>query len=123
MKRAKDQKVGDMGFAGMNNTQVSGSSTKYAHNQWSGHSNDGRSVQMPQQPNTRGNDGRCHDPKTGGSTKGRTPPTAALPASVKIKDPDYINGGAPVRGSSMTRPKTGRESFNMGRGPTKGNKQ
>ena len=110
MKRAKDQKVGDMGFAGMNNTQVSGSSTRFAHNQWSGHSNDGRSVQMPQQPNTRGNDGRCHDPKTGGSTKGRTPPVGA-------------GGSGQKRGGGTAMPKTGRTDFNMGRGPTKGNKQ
>lgn len=62
MKRARDQRSGDMGFAGMNTSSVSGSNTKFAHNQFSGHSNDGRLVQMKQQPNRLGNSGACHTP-------------------------------------------------------------
>jgi hypothetical protein len=54
-----------------------------------------------------------------------TPPASAVPASIKIKNPDYINGGAQVRtpGGVKEMPKCGRESFDMGRGPTKGNAQ
>jgi hypothetical protein len=53
-----------------------------------------------------------------------------VPASIKIKNPDYINGGAQVRTPGGTRkfePKAGQnysgnaDSINMGRGPTKGN--
>ena len=61
-----------------------------------------------------------------------TPPTSALPAQVKIKNPDYINGGAQVRTPGGTRswdPKMGQnykgnaDSINSGRGPTRGNSQ
>ena len=54
-----------------------------------------------------------------------TPPASGVPASIKIKNPDYINGGAQVRtpGGTKEFPKRGRESFDMGRGPTKGNAQ
>ena len=76
-----------------------------------------------------------------GSLKGNTnptgvgpkqAPTASLPAQVKIKNPDYINGGAQVRTPGGTRtfdPKAGQnyrgnaDRINMGRGPTKGNAQ
>jgi hypothetical protein len=63
-------------------------------------------------------------------TQSKVPPTAALPASVKIKNPDYINGGAQVRTPGGTRdwaPKAGQNykgdanKINVGRGPTKGN--
>jgi hypothetical protein len=61
-----------------------------------------------------------------------TPPTTAVPASIKIKNPDYINGGAQVRTPGGTRtwdPKGTQnyrgnaDSINSGRGPTKGNAQ
>ena len=69
-----------------------------------------------------------------GSLKGNTnptgvgpkqAPTSAMPAQVKIKNPDYINGGAQVRTPGGTRemPARGKESFDYGRGPTKGNQQ
>ena len=121
MKYAKDQQTGDMGFAGMNNTAVKGSSTKFAKNQWSGHSNDGREVNMGRGP-TKGNDGKCGH--SGFSHSGKMPPTSALPAvpaqgSVR----DSINRGTQHRGGGTAMPKTGRMDFNMGRGPTKGNQQ
>jgi hypothetical protein len=62
----------------------------------------------------------------------REPPTSGLPASTKIKNPDYINGGAQVRTPGGTRswePKAGQNykgnanSINVGRGPTKGNQE
>ena len=84
------------------------SSTKFAKNQWSGHSNDGRLVQMPQQHNTRGNDGSCGH--SGMSHAGNKPVTSA-------------GGSGQKRGGGTAMPKTGRESFNMGRGPTRGNAQ
>ena len=127
MKYAKDQKTGDMGFDGMNNTAVKGSSTKYAHNQFTGHSNDGRAVQMRQSPNRKGNDGECHDPISGGSTKRNRPP-----ASVPDTHPKSAPGMPQVRNPGGTRtwqPSAGQnykgnpDSINMGRGPTKGNQQ
>lgn len=84
------------------------SSTRYAHNQWSGHSNDGREVQMPQQPNRRGNDGACGH--SGMKRSGKTPPVGA-------------SGTGQKRGGGTVMPKLGRESFDMGRGPTRGNQQ
>jgi hypothetical protein len=59
-------------------------------------------------------------------------PTSALPANVKIKNPDYINGGAQVRTPGGTRAfdpsatqnyKGNPDMINSGRGPTKGNAQ
>jgi hypothetical protein len=94
-------------------------SDKYAKNQWSGHSNDGREVNFGRGP-TKGN--QDYDAMQGAH---REPPTRALPANVKIKNPDYINGGAQVRGAGGTQvKKPGADSkINVGRGPTKGNQQ
>ena len=101
-----------------------GRSTKYMVNQHTGYMNDGRLVNKGRGP-TKGN--------TGSLAQGpKTPPTSALPASVKIKDPDYINGGAQVRNPGGTRafaPSMGQnyngnaDKMNVGRGPTKGNSQ
>ena len=120
MKKAYDQNSSMDFEIGSSATQKS--STKFAHNQWSGHSNDGRLVQMGQQPNRRGNDGSCGH--AGYADRGRKPPTSALPAvpaqgSVR----DSINRGSQVRGQSMAMPTRGRTDFNAGRGPTKGNDQ
>jgi hypothetical protein len=99
-------------------------SDKFSHNHWSGHSNDGREVNFGRGP-TKGN--QDYDAMQG---KHREPPTAGLPASTKIKNPDYINGGAQVRTPGGTRswePSKGQNykgnanSINVGRGPTKGN--
>ena len=96
---------------------TSKSSTKYAKNQWSGHSNDGRLVQMNQQPNRKGNDGSCHH---SGMAQGGKKPQSSVPdthAKGAYGMPQYRGvGGTPM-------PKTGRTEFNVGRGPTKGNQQ
>ena len=69
-------------------------------------------------------------PTKGNTGSKKTPGTAAVPANVKIKDPDYINGGAQVRTPggtrkfepSATQNYTGNsDRINVGRGPTKGN--
>ena len=95
------------------------SSTRYARNQWSGHSNDGRLVQMDQQPNRRGNDGSCHH--AGYTDSGRKPPQTAAPA--RRADPDAQRYGSQVRGGGTAVPARGRTDFNAGRGPTRGNEQ
>ena len=78
---------------------------KYAKNQWSGHSNDGREVNFGRGP-------------TGGGT--------AMPATGK----EMFTGKAQVRTPGGTRafdPKAGQNykgdpnKINVGRGPTKGN--
>ena len=76
-----------------------------------------------------------------GATRGNTnptgvgpkqAPTSALPSQIKIKNPDYINGGAQVRTPGGTRsfdPSAGQnyhgnpDRMNEGRGPTRGNSQ
>ena len=107
MKYAKDQRTGDMGFAGMNNTRPERDITKYKKNAWSGHANDGREVNMGRGP-TKGNDGSCGH--SGMSHTGNKPVTSA-------------GGSGQKRGGGTAMPKTGRETFNVGRGPTKGNQQ
>lgn len=130
MKYAKDQKSGDMKFDGMENSAVKGSSTKYAHNQWSGHSNDGRSVNMGRGP-TKGNDGKCGH--SGFTHSGKMPPTSAVPsvpAQGSVRD--SIHRGGQVRNPGGTRSfdpsatqnyRGNADAINMGRGPTKGNQQ
>ena len=117
MKRAYDQNS-SMDFE-IGSSAVDKSSTKYAKNHWSGHSNDGRLVQMNQQPNRKGNDGSCHH--AGYSESGRKPPMTPAPA--KKADPDMQRYGSQDRGATMAMPTRGRTDFNAGRGPTKGNSQ
>ena len=120
MRPNKDQSS-SMDFE-IGSSKTDKSSTKYAHNKFTGHSNDGRLVQMGQQPNRKGNDGTCHH--SGMSQSGKTPPTATLPglpAQGSVRD--SINRGSQVRGGGTTMPTCGRTEFNMGRGPTKGNQQ
>lgn len=94
-------------------------SDKYSKNQWSGHSNDGRLVDFGRGP-TKGN--QDYNAMQGAH---KEPPTRALPANVKIKNPDYINGGAQYRGQGGVEAKCppNADKINMGRGPTKGNTQ
>ena len=91
-------------------------SDKYAKNQWSGHSNDGREV----------NFGR--GPTVGNKSSKSTPGTDSMPAHNPGRE--YINGGAQVRTPGGTRawaPSAGQnykgnaDKINAGRGPTKGN--
>jgi len=51
-------------------------SNRFCHNQWSGHSNDGRLVNKPRGP-TVGNDGKCGTAKTPASTVTKDPYRAA----------------------------------------------
>lgn len=116
MKQAYDQKS-SMDFE-IGSSAIQKSSTKYAKNQWSGHSNDGRTVNMGRGP-TKGNDGSCGH--AGYADSGRKPPTAAvpgLPAQGSVRD--SINRGSQVRGGGTTMPARGKTEFNAGRGPTKG---
>jgi hypothetical protein len=105
-------KTSNMEFDGIGAGPKAGS-TKFAHNQWSGHSNDGRLVNKGRGP-TRGNDGTCDTPKNLGAsvTKDahRRPDTSSLPSvppqgSVR----DNINRGHQVRGSGMTAVKKPRD--------------
>jgi len=106
MKNRSTQSDTNMNFDGMESMAPSKSS-KYQTNTWSGHMNAGREVNMGRGP-TRGNMG-CGAPGQPGATKSvtkdsfRAAPTDSLPASVKIKNPDYINGGAQVRTPGGTR--------------------
>ena len=120
MRPSKDQSS-SMDFE-IGNSKTEKSSTKYAKNQWSGHSNDGRLVQMSQQPNRKGNDGSCSH--SGMAQGGKTPPTSALPSvPAQGSTRDNINRGTQHRGGGTAMPATGRVDFNVGRGPTKGNQQ
>ena len=128
MKSSKDQSS-SMDFE-IGSSKVDKSSTKFAHNQHSGHSNDGRTVNMGRGP-TKGNDGKCHH--SGMAHAGKMPPTSALPsvpAQGSVRD--SINRGAQVRNPggtrkfepSATQNYTGNaDRINAGRGPTKGNQQ
>lgn len=95
-------------------------SDKFAHNQWSGHSNDGRLVNYPGQKRV-GNDGSCGH--SGYEFKGKKPEVNAAPA--KKSNPDAQHYGAQTRtpGGTKEMPNRGKTSFDMGRGPTKGNQQ
>jgi hypothetical protein len=99
-------------------------STRFAHNKFSGHSNDGRLVQMGQQPNRKGNDGSCSH--SGMAQSGKKPPTSALPAlPPQGQVRDNINRGSQHRGQGGVMPKhpANPDRQNVGRGPTKGNDQ
>ena len=100
-------KTSNMEFDGIGAGPKKGSS-KFAHNQWSGHSNDGRLVQKPQQPNRKGNDGMCHNPGTPSQSvtkdRGQRPPTSAtpsVPAQGSVRD--SINRGSQYRGVGGTQ--------------------
>lgn len=90
--------------------------TQYSGNQHGGaaEGNFGRAA-----ANLKGNTGKT------ANAGPKQPATDGVPASIKIKNPDYINGGAQVRtpGGTKEMPKRGRESFDFGRGPTRGNQQ
>ena len=105
MKNRSTQSDTNMDFDGMQSMKVSRSS-KYAHNQWSGHSNDGRLVQKPQAPNRTGNDGSCDTPKnlaasvTKDHSRPMTSATPKLPAQGSVRD--NINRGSQVRNPGGT---------------------
>ncbi len=99
-------KSSNMEFDGIGAGPKKGSN-KFAHNQWSGHSNDGRDVNYGRGP-TRGNDGLCHNPGTPSSSvtkdKYQRPPVSgvpAVPAQGSIRD--NINRGSQYRGVGGTQ--------------------
>jgi hypothetical protein len=110
-----------LGFDGAEIVAARKPSQSVKKNQWSGHSNDGRLVQMGQQPNRKGNDGSCHH--SGMAQGGKSPQVAALKG--RPANPDAFNAGAQVRGAGGVMPKSpaNPDRINSGRGPTKGNKQ
>lgn len=130
MKPAGTQHDKGLGFDGAESMPKSRVSKDLHKNQWSGHLNDGRTVNMGRGPTT-GNDGSCHH--AGYADAGRKPPTSAVPAVPKQGSVrDNINRGAQVRNPGGTRkfePSAGQnytgnaDRINAGRGPTKGNQQ
>ena len=98
-----------MNFDGIGDGPKKGSS-RFAGNQWSGHSNDGRLVQKPQSPNRTGNDGSCDMPKNLGASVTRdnsrpmTSATPKVPAQGSIRD--NINRGSQYRGQGGVMPKS-----------------
>ena len=101
MKPASTQTDRNMNFDGIGEGPKKGSS-RFAHNHWSGHSNDGRLVNKGRGP-TRGNQEYAGiGGKSVTKDARRLPPTDGLPASTKIRNPDYINGGAQDRGVGGT---------------------
>ena len=104
---AKTQMDPNMDFDGMAKSGTGRVNQKLQTNAWSGHMNDGREVNMGRGP-TKGNMG-CGKPGKPGAMNSvtqdsfRPAPTDSLPSNMKIKNPDYINGGAQVRTPGGTR--------------------
>ena len=105
MKPAGTQRDTNLNFDGMESMSPSRSS-KFAHNKWSGHSNDGRLVNKGRGP-TVGNNGMCDTPRNLGASvtrdAHRRPPVSSVPsvpAQGSVRD--NINRGSQVRGSGMT---------------------
>jgi hypothetical protein len=102
MKPAGTQTDKNMMFDGIGDGPKKGSS-RFAHNQWSGHSNDGRLVQKAQAPNRTGNNGMCDTPRNLAASvtkdtdrRPMTSPTPKLPAQGSVRD--SINRGSQYRG-------------------------
>ena len=110
-----------LGFDGAEVVAAKKPSQAVKKNQWSGHSNDGRLVQMGQQPNRKGNDGSCHH--SGMAQAGKKPPVAAVAG--KPANTDSINVGSQQRGAGgvMAKSPANPDRINAGRGPVKGNQQ
>jgi len=109
MKPASTQTDKNMMFDGIGDGPKKGSS-RFAHNQWSGHSNDGRLVNKGRGPTT-GNDGSCDTPKNLARSvthdKDRKPMTSPVPAVPKQGSVrDNINRGSQYRGQGGVMPKS-----------------
>lgn len=105
MKEASSQKA-TAGFDAATGTSSPGFSrgtNKYAKNQHTGHSNDGREVNFGRGP-------------TGGSTK--VPATSGGKGSAQVRTPGGTRAFDPKAGQNY---KGNADSINVGRGPTKGN--
>jgi hypothetical protein len=110
----------NMNFDGMESMAPS-RSTKFSGNQYAGKQDPNKTINKGRGP-VKGNDGTCHHAGFAPSTC--HPDTAAVPSLPKQGSTrDSINRGSQVRtpGGVKEMPKRGRESFDMGRGPTKGN--
>jgi hypothetical protein len=112
----KTQSDKNLDFDGMAGTGVNRTANRFAKNQWSGHSNDGRLV----------NKGR--GPTVGNKSSKSTPGTDAMPSLQCGKE--MFTGKSQVRTPGGTRPfdpsagqnyKGNADKINVGRGPTKGN--
>jgi len=106
MKPAGTQSDKNMNFDGMENMAPSKSS-KYMTNHWSGHMNDGRTVNKGRGP-TVGNNGLCDTPRNLGASvtrdEYRRPPTSSVPALPKQGTvSDSINRGQQYRGTGGTQ--------------------
>ena len=95
----------DFAFNGQMGDGVNRASNPYAKNQHTGHSNDGRLVQMNQMPNRKGNDGACHH--SGMPQGGKMPPPTAA--------------GGKIDGGAVCKSPANPNQINMGLGPRKGN--
>jgi len=115
MRESRDQKEAGLDFDGFGGKGYS-RENKYAGNHYSGKTDGDELVNKGRGPTKGNSDTTTH--------QGRRPPVSNVPER-KIKNPDYINGGAQVRspGGTTEFPKRGREDFNFGRGPTKGNQE
>ena len=115
MKPASTQTDKNMMFDGIGDGPKKGSS-RFAHNQWSGHSNDGRLVNKGRGPTT-GNDGSCDTPKNLARSvthdKDRKPMTSPMPAVPKQGSVrDNINREFPLTPRrDRKRSKTGEASL------------
>lgn len=122
--------MSDLSYMGGKGYSRGTGASKGQVNQWSGHLNDGRTVNMGRGPTT-GNDGSCHH--SGMPMSGHKPSVASVPSLPKQGSVrDNINRGPQVRTPGGTRafdPKAGQNykgdpnRINVGRGPTKGNQQ
>lgn len=110
----KDSK-GFNAATGTSSEGFSRGTNKLAGNHWSGHSNDGRLVDMGRGP-TKGN--QDYNAMQGAH---REPPTRALPAFTPGKEmtkPFAQNRG---QGGVQAKCPPNADKINVGRGPTKGN--
>lgn len=120
---SKTQSDVGLDFDGARLMSVDRDSKKFHTNAWSGHANDGRLVQMSQQPNKKGNDGRCGH--SGFARSGTMPPTPGMPAvPAQGSTRDNINRGTQHRGGgTQVRYPGSPDRINAGAGPRKGNQQ
>ena len=81
-----------LAFDGAAGDGVNRAPNKYAKNQWSGHSNDGRDVNFGRGP-TKGNNGECHNPGTPSSSVTRD----AYKHVIDTARGGKINGGTMVK--------------------------
>lgn len=111
----------DLSYMGGEGYSRNSVANKKQVNQWSGHLNDGRTVNFGRGP-TKGNDGTCGH--AGYEHKGKKPMTSSVP-STNVKNVDSINVGSQFRGAGGTTvKKPGADAkINVGRGPTKGVEQ